>query len=211
METGLELLENALITGCALVALILAFQPISAAFNPIVTLVELMLKAISAVTAAVLIVAQVIGGILGTIVANLMFGGEAESISTHARHSGGLWLGEVVATMGLVIVIFGMARAGRSSLIAFAVGAYITAAYWFTSSTSFANPAVTIARMFSNSFAGIEPASVPMFILMQFIGGFLALITVRLLYPNATELAADLADNVTSPASSSGKLASRNG
>jgi hypothetical protein len=98
----------------------------------------------------------------------------AVEVSTHVRTGGGLWLGEVVATLGLVVVIFGVVRSGRGSLVAFAVGGYITAAYWFTSSTSFANPAVTTARMFSDTFAGIAPASVAMFIVMQLIGGALA-------------------------------------
>jgi glycerol uptake facilitator-like aquaporin len=115
------------------------------------------------------------------MLANLMFGLAAVSISTHERASGGLWLGEVVATLGLVLVIFGTVRSGREGSVAFAVGGYITAAYWFTSSTSFANPAVAIARMFSDSFAGIAPSSVPMFVLMQLLGGAVAFGLVRAL------------------------------
>jgi glycerol uptake facilitator-like aquaporin len=193
-NVGLELLENALITGAALVALILALQPVSAAFNPVVTLTERFLGAISTVTALVLIAAQIVGGIIGCILANLMFHLSAVSISVHHRSTWNLWLGEVIATLGLVLIIFGMARAGRASSIGIAVGAYITAAYWFTSSTSFANPAVTIARMFSNSFAGIAPSSVPMFILMQLIGGAIALALVRWLYPDVAEVAAEIVE-----------------
>jgi glycerol uptake facilitator-like aquaporin len=191
-DVGLQLLENSLITGAALVALIL-LQPVSAAFNPVVTLVERALGAVTTSAAAVLIAAQLVGGVLGAVVANLMFDLPAVEISSHVRTGGGLWLGEVVATLGLVVVIFGVVRSGRASLVAFAVGGYITAAYWFTSSTSFANPAVTTGRMFSDTFAGIAPASVAMFILMQLLGGALAYGLVRLLYPQAHAVAAELA------------------
>jgi glycerol uptake facilitator-like aquaporin len=192
-DVGLQLLENSLITGAALVALILALQPVSAAFNPVVTLVERALGAVTTSAAAVLIGAQLVGGIVGAVVANLMFDLPAVEVSAHARTGVGLWLGEVVATLGLVVVIFGVVRSGRGSLVAFAVGGYITAAYWFTGSTSFANPAVTTARMFSDTFAGIAPASVPMFVVMQLLGGALAYGLVRLLYPQAQAVAAELA------------------
>ena len=191
-DVGLQLLENSVATGAVLVALILALQPVSAAFNPVVTLVERALGALSTAHAAALIAAQTAGGIGGAIVANLMFGLDAVSISSHQRSSGGLWLGEVVATLGLVVVIFGVVRSGRSHTVAFAVGGYITAAYWFTSSTSFANPAVTVARMFSDMFAGIAPGSVAMFVAMQLLGGALALAVVTLLYPDAARLAAEI-------------------
>ena len=190
-DVGLQLLENSLITGAALVALILALQPVSAAFNPVVTLVERALGAVTTGAAALLILAQVVGGILGAVLANLMFELPAVSVSTHVRSGAGLWLGEVVATFGLVLVIFGTVRSGRGDRVAFAVGGYITAAYWFTSSTSFANPAVTVARMLSNTFAGIDPSSVLMFILMQLVGGVLGFGLIRLLYPNAPALADD--------------------
>lgn len=199
-DIGLELLENSLITGGALVALILALQPVSAAFNPVVTLTERLLGAITTAAALVLAAAQIIGGIIGAIVANLMFHLSAVTISLHHRSSANLWLGEFVATLGLVLVIFGMARAGRISSIGIAVGGYITAAYWFTSSTSFANPAVTIARMFSNTFAGIAPSSAPMFILMQIVGGIAACLLVRVLYPDAAKVAAEIADEQFTPA-----------
>jgi glycerol uptake facilitator-like aquaporin len=181
-DTGLQLLENSLATGAVLVALILTLQPVSAAFNPVVSAVEAALGLIRWSEAAVLAAAQVVGGILGAVVANLMFDLDAVSWSTHDRSAGHLWLAEVVATLGLVVVVFGGLRSGRSETLAFAVGGYIAAAYWFTSSTSFANPAVTIARMFSDTFAGIEPSSVAMFVLMQAVGGALALGLVRFLF-----------------------------
>lgn len=186
-DTGLQLLENSLITGAALVALILTLQPIAAAFNPVVSLVEAALGRISWADAAGRAGAQVLGGIVGAILANLMFDLDAVSWSGHERSGGGLWLGEVIATLGLVLVIFGALRSGRTETIAYAVGGYITAAYWFTSSTSFANPAVTIARMFSDTFAGIEPRSAPMFVLMQVVGGVLGLTLVRALFPRSAE------------------------
>ena len=133
--------------------------------------------------AALLAVAQVAGGVLGALVANLMFDLEAVSWSTHERTGGDLWLAEVVATLGLVLIVFGALRSGRTETIAYAVGGYIAAAYWFTSSTSFANPAVTVARMFSDTFAGIDPTSVPVFVGMQVLGGLLALALVRSLFP----------------------------
>jgi arsenate reductase len=183
-DVGVQLLENSAATGAALVALILALQPVSAAFNPVVTLVELALGQVTARLAAALVGAQLVGGAVGVLVANLMFDLDAVSISGHDRTGGGLWLGEIVATLGLVLVIFGAVRSGRTDSVAFAVGGYIAAAYWFTSSTSFANPAVTLARTFSDSFAGIAPGSVAMFVLMQLVGGGLAFGLIRLLYPD---------------------------
>ena len=182
-DVGLQLLENSLATGAALVALILALQPVSAAFNPVVTLVELGSGLVRATEAATLVAAQLVGGFVGAVVANLMFDLDAISMSGHDRSGGHLLLAEVVATFGLVVIVFGSIRSGRNETIAFAVGGYITAAYWFTSSTSFANPAVTVARMFSDTFAGIEPSSVPWFVVMQLLGGLLAFLTVRYLFP----------------------------
>jgi Glycerol uptake facilitator and related permeases (Major Intrinsic Protein Family) len=196
-DVGLQLLENSLITGGALVALILALQPVSAAFNPVVTLVERALGAVTSRDAVALIAAQISGGILGTVTANLMFGLDVINLSTRHRTGGGPWLGELVATLGLLIVIFGTARAGRTGHVAYAVGGYILAAYWFTSSTSFANPAVTIARMFSNTFAGIAPNSVAMFVLMQLLGGLAGYALIRGLYPNAAVLAAEVTTDRT--------------
>jgi len=183
-DVGQQLLENSLITGGALLALIIALQPVSAAFNPVVTLVERALGAVTTRTAAVLIAAQVAGGFFGAVAANLMFDLDAVAISIHERDGSGRWLAEVVATLGLLIVIFGAVRSGRAERVAFAVAGYITAAYWFTSSTSFANPAVTVARMFSDTFAGIAPSSVPMFLVMQLAGGALGYALVRALYPS---------------------------
>jgi glycerol uptake facilitator-like aquaporin len=185
-DAGLQLLENSVITGAALVALILALQPVSAAFNPVVTLVERALGVIATGDALALLLAQFAGGVVGAIIANLMFDLDAVNISHHHRSGHGLWLGEVVATLGLLVVIFGTARSGRSERVAFAVGGYILAAYWFTSSTSFANPAVTVARMFSNTFAGIAPASVAGFVLAQLAGGALGYGLIRALYPNVS-------------------------
>lgn len=186
-DTGLQLLENSIATGAVLVALILALQPVSASFNPVVTVVERVLGRIDTATTGVLVVAQVVGGLVGVAVANLMFDLDAVSVSTHERGGSGQLLGEVVATIGLVLVVFGTLRSPRIETVAFAVGGYIAAAYWFTSSTSFANPAVTVARMFSDTFAGIDPASVPPFVLMQIIGGALGALLVLLLHPTPQE------------------------
>jgi glycerol uptake facilitator-like aquaporin len=186
-DVGLQLLANSLITGAVLVALILTLQPVSAAFNPVVTAVDATLGGTPWRNVVPLAVSQIAGGIVGAVVANLMFELDAVSVSTHERSSSGLWLGEVVATLGLVLVIFGAVRSGRTETIAYAVGGYITAAYWFTSSTSFANPAVTIARMFSDTFAGIAPASVPAFLGMQVVGAALAIVLVRTLFPITTD------------------------
>lgn len=192
-DTGLALLENSIATGAALVALIIALQPVSASFNPVVTLVERALGLIDTTTAAALIAAQIFGGLAGTVLANLMFGLDAVSLSGHERSGPGLWLGEAVATVGLLLIVFGTVRSGRADRVAFAVGGYIAAAYWFTSSTSFANPAVTIARSITDTFAGIAPASVPGFVVAQLAGGVLGFLLVRLLYPSLTG-AADAAD-----------------
>lgn len=184
-NVGLQLLENALATGAGLVALILAFGSVSGAhLNPVVTLADRILGGTTTRDGLTYAVAQVAGACVGCMIANVMFGLGAVNVSTHDRSSGALWLSEAIATFGLLIVIFGVVRAGRAALAPFAVGAYITAAYWFTSSTSFANPAVTIGRMLSNTFAGIAPSSVPMFVVMQIIGGLLAVAAARLWYPD---------------------------
>lgn len=198
-QVGLQLLENAVVTGAALVALILALQPVSAAFNPVVTLVERALGAITTRDAITLVAAQIAGGAVGAVASNLMFNLGAVSISTHHRAGAGVWFGEVVATLGLLLVIFGTVRSGRGERVAFAVGTYILAAYWFTSSTSFANPAVTFARTLSNTFAGIAPVSVAAFVLMQLVGGVLGYAIIRLLYPDAPALAAQVASRDRPP------------
>ncbi len=186
-DVGLQLLENSIATGAVLVALILALQPVSASFNPVVTLVERALGLVSTATAAVLVAAQVAGGIVGVVVANLMYDLDAVSVSTHDRGGSGQLLAEVVATLGLVLVVFGSLRSARVETVAFAVGGYIAAAYWFTSSTSFANPAVTLARTLSDTFAGIAPESAPLFVLMQLVGGALGLALLAVLHPRAQE------------------------
>lgn len=188
-DTGLRLLENSTATVLGLTVLILMFGPISGAhFNPVVTLTDWALArrsgtALSATDVAGYLAAQIVGAIGGSILANAMFS-TATHISTHHRASGGHLLGEVVATAGLIVLIFSLTRSQRGALAAPAVGAYIGAAYWFTSSTSFANPAVTIGRIFSNTFAGIAPASVAGFVAMQLVGAAVGLLIVRTLYPD---------------------------
>jgi glycerol uptake facilitator-like aquaporin len=183
-DLGLQLLENSLVTGAALTALVLALQPVSASFNPVVTAVERALGLVTTREAALSVVAQLLGGVVGAVVANLMFELDAVSVSGHHRASAGTLLAEVVATAGLVVVVFGSLRAGRLEAVAYAVGGYIMAAYWFTSSTSFANPAVTMARTLSDTFAGIAPASAPAFVAMQLVGGAVGLALVTLLHPS---------------------------
>ena len=192
-DTGLELLENALITGAGLIALILAFGPVSGGhFNPVVTLADRVFGGVNNRQVAVYLPAQVAGGVVGAVAANLMFSLDPVSISTHHRSGGGLWLSEALATFGLVVLIFGLVRAGKGALAPFAVGAYITAAYWWSSSTSFANPMIDVARTLSNTFAGIAPASVPMFVVMQLVGGAAALAAVHVLYPDVAAVAEDV-------------------
>jgi glycerol uptake facilitator-like aquaporin len=189
-DVGLQLLENALATGAGLVALILAFGPVSGGhFNPVVTLADRFFGGVSNRQVAVYLPAQLAGGAGGAVVANLMYDLPAVSVATTDRSSGGLWLSEAVATFGLVVLIFGLARAGRAALAPFAVGAYIAAAYWWSSSTSFANPMIDLARTLSDTFAGIAPASVPMFLLMQFVGGAAAVAVVAVLYPTVSTVA----------------------
>lgn len=184
-DGGLQLLENSLATGAGLVALILAFGAVSGAhFNPVVSLADRVLGGLTNRELAAYVPAQVIGGCAGTVIANLMFDLPAVTLSTHTRSSGGLWLGEVVATFGLLTVIFGVVRSGRTSAAPFAVGAYIAAAYWFTSSTSFANPAVTVARTLTDTFAGIEPSSAPAFVAAQIAGAAVAVALARFLHPD---------------------------
>ena len=190
-DTGLELLENALATGAALVAVILAVGPVSGAhLNPVVSAVDAAFGGLRRTELPVYVASQIAGAIGGAVVANAMFGSSAISVATHSRSGANLWLSEVVATFGLLLVVFGVVRARRSNVVPFAVGAYITAAYFFTSSTSFANPAVTVARMFSDSFSGIAPASVAPFVAAQAVGGALAYAAVRTLWPHEAKEAA---------------------
>jgi glycerol uptake facilitator-like aquaporin len=184
-DVGLQLLENAAATAGALIGLILVFGAVSGAhFNPVVTLIDRANRDITTRDAAGYITAQILGGAAGATVANVMFELPAINVSTTERSSGALWLSEVVATVGLLLVIHGCVRTGRANVVAFAVGLWIGAAYWFTSSTSFANPAVTIARTLSDTFAGIAPSSAPMFVAMQIIGAAVAFVLVRYLYPS---------------------------
>ncbi len=184
-DIGLQLLENSTATGAGLVALILAFGPVSGAqFNPLVTLADRVLGGLSTAEAGVYVVAQILGACIGAVVANLMFDLSAVTLSTHGRSSWGIWLGEAVATFGLLTVILGVVRSGRAHVAPFAVGGYIAAAYWFTSSTSFANPAVTIGRTLTDSFAGIKPSSAPAFIVAQVVGGLAAVALARYLHPD---------------------------
>jgi len=184
-NTGLQLLENSTATAGALVALILAFGSVSGAhFNPVVSLADRYFGGLTNRETGLYIAAQVVGACLGAMTANLMFGLDAINLSEKARSGGDLWFSEVIATLGLLLVIFGVVRSGRVALAPFAVAGYIAAAYWFTSSTSFANPAVTIARMLSNTFAGIEPSSVPAFVVAQLLGGALAIALAWFLYPD---------------------------
>jgi len=186
-DTGLALLENAIATGAALVAIILALGPISGAhLNCAVSAVDAALGGLRARELGVYCAAQLCGGIAGTVVANAMYGLVPVTVSHHARGGAGVLLAECVATFGLLLVIAGVTRAGRSGAAPFAVGAYIAGAYFFTSSTSFANPAVTVARSLSDTFAGIAPASVPAFVLMQALGAIAAALAIRFLWPSTT-------------------------
>jgi glycerol uptake facilitator-like aquaporin len=183
-EVGLQLLENSTATVLALAALILTFGSVSGAhFNPAVTLAELAGGKIDRGAVAPYIGAQIVGGCVGAVTANLMYELPAIDWSTHDRITAAAFLSEVVATFGLVTVIFGVVRSGRMTAVPIAVAGYIGAAYWFTSSTSFANPAVTVARTLSDTFAGIRPASAPAFIAAQLLGAALAVLVARVLFP----------------------------
>ncbi len=186
-QTGLELLENAAATAAGLFAIILMFGPVSGGhFNPVVSFVDAAFGGLSWRDAAAYLPVQVAGCIGGAVIANLMFALPAVSISTKHRATPAHFLSEVVATLGLMLVIFALARSGRSRSAPAAVGAYIGAAYFFTSSTSFANPAITLGRMFSDTFAGIAPSSVLPFVAAQIVGGALAVVVIRALYPRIT-------------------------
>jgi glycerol uptake facilitator-like aquaporin len=183
-NVAIALLANTIATGAALVALILTFGPISGAhFNPAVTFVDAIENGVSWKDAACYVPAQCLGGIGGAVAAHVMFQLPAISVSHHARAGSAQVFSEFIATFGLLSVIWGCSRL-RSEMVAFAVGAYITAAYWFTASTSFANPAVTIARSLSDTFAGIRPSDVPWFIVAQFLGAVAATLLFRWLVPN---------------------------
>jgi glycerol uptake facilitator-like aquaporin len=210
-DVGLQLLENAVATAFGLAAVILIFGPVSGAhLNPVVTAVDWLLgrrseTGISSRDAWGYAVAQLLGAVCGAWLANVMFDRQVFEFSTKDRFSTGHLIGEVVATAGLVALVFTLARTGRAGLSAAAVGAYIGAAYWFTSSTSFANPAVTIGRMFSDTFAGMAPATAPYFIGAQIIGAAIGLALVVVLYPDAAATADEVVvpHHLTSPAADS--------
>jgi len=196
-DTGLQLLENSLTTVFGLGILILLFGPVSGAhFNPVVSAADWALgrrshTGLSGRDVAAYTGAQIVGAIVGAVLANAMFDLAPLQISTKVRATPGLWIGEIVATAGLIALIFALARTGRAALSAAAVGAYIGAAYWFTSSTSFANPAVSIGRIFSDTFAGIAPTSVPGFVIAQIVGAALGAGLVVALYPDVAHSASD--------------------
>ena len=195
-DVGLQLLINAFATAGVLVALILALGPASGAhLNPMVTLADRVFGGIGTRHAAAYVGAQMTGAVTGVIVANIMFDLPAVEWSTTERSGSHLLLAEVVATLGLLLVIFGIVRSGRGGLAAFGVGAYIGGAYFFTSSTSFANPAVTVARALSDTFAGIDPSDVAAFIAAQLVGTAVALVVIRAVYPDI----AAVADQVVVP------------
>lgn len=197
-DVGLQLLENAFATALGLAVLILMFGPVSGAhFNPVVSAVDWWLgrrrgTGLTSRELAAYIPAQIIGAVAGAVLANLMYAKAAVSWSTTDRSTGHLWLGEVVATAGLVVLIFALAWSGRAAVAPVAVGAYIGAAYWFTSSTSFANPAVSIGRAFSDTFAGIAPGSLPGFVVAQLIGAVVGVGLLAVLYPDAGQAADDI-------------------
>ena len=184
-DGGVQLLAVALLTGAALAALILAVGPVSGAhLNPVVSLADWMLGGLSPRRLAAYVGSQVVGALAGTVLANVMFSLPPVSVATTDRWGAGLWLGESIATAGLLLVIFGMVRSGATQSVAFAVGSYIAAAHFFTSSTSFANPAVTLARSVTDTFAGIVPNHVPMFVACQLFGAGVGVVVVRMLYPD---------------------------
>ncbi|MCU1395277.1 MAG: major intrinsic protein [Ilumatobacteraceae bacterium] len=182
-DTGLQLLENAAATTAALIGLILTFAAVSGAhFNPIVTLVDRLNGTITTGDTVAYIGVQLAGACVGAIVANAMFGRPTFEVAHHVRSSGALWLSEAVATFALLLIINGCVRTGRSASVPYAVGLWIGGAYFFTSSTSIANPAATVGRMFSDSFSGIAPRSAPMFVAMQAAGGLTAFAFVRFVF-----------------------------
>jgi glycerol uptake facilitator-like aquaporin len=191
-DVGLQLLENAAATAGALIGLILMFGAVSGAhFNPVVTITDRFLGTTTTRDTGLYVAAQVVGGCVGAMAANVMFELPAINLSDKTRSSPALWFSEVIATVTLLLLINGCVRTGRARIIPFAVGAWIGGAYWFTSSTSFANPAVTIARTLSDSFAGIAPSSAPMFIVMQLIGAAIAVVLIRFFYPHPLEVSDD--------------------
>jgi glycerol uptake facilitator-like aquaporin len=193
MNAGLQLFENAATTAFALVAIILALGPVSGAhLNPVITLVDRLSGGVSTSEASAYVLAQAVGAVAGAVIANLMFSLPAIELSGLDRAGGGLLLGEVVATSGLVLVVFGVIRSPRPGAAPFAIGAFIGSAHFFTSSTSFANPAVTLARALSDTFTGIAPSSVLPFVASQLVGGIVGYAVVLTLIPDAGRVAGDV-------------------
>jgi glycerol uptake facilitator-like aquaporin len=209
-DAGLELLENAAATAAGLFAIILMFGPVSGGhFNPVVSFADAAFRGVSWRDAAAYLPAQVAGCITGAVAANVMFALPAVTISAKSRATPAHFLSEIIATLGLILVIFALARSGRTRATPAAVGAYIGAGYFFTSSASFANPAITIGRIFSNTFAGIAPTSAPSFVGAQVVGGVLAVLVVKTLYPGITpEEAADVVVPHAAGAARDGAVAS---
>lgn len=196
VDPGVQLLENALATAGVLTALILALGSVSGAhFNPAVTLADRAFGGLSNRATGSYIGAQIAGGIVGVILANLMFDLPAITLSTTARSGSALWLAEGIATLGLLLVIFGVVKSGRPNMAAFAVGGYIAGAVFFTSSTAFANPAVTIARTLTDTFAGIQPSSAPAFVVAELLGTAAAIGIAAVLFSHLE----DVADEVVVP------------
>ena len=182
-DTGIQLLQNAAATTGVLIAIISIFGTISADFNPAVTVAAWRLGHRQRNEIIPIIIVQIIGGCTGTVLSNIMFDLDWFQLSEKTRSGANLWLAEVIATLGLLLIVFSLLRTKRSNNIPYVVGAYIGGAYYFTSSTSFANPAVSVARMLSDTFAGIEPSSAPMFVLMQIVGLVLAVWIIKYLFP----------------------------
>ncbi len=192
-DTGLQLLENAVATAAALVAIIVAVGAVSGAhLNPLITLADRAFGGLATREAGAYCAAQVAGAVLGTVIANLMFELPPVDVSDRSRSGSGVWVAEIVATFGLLLVVFALARSRRTALAPLAVATWIGGAYFFTSSTSFANPAVTVGRTLTDTFTGIAPSSVPGFVLAQIVGAGLGLLTVRILYPAAVATAVDV-------------------
>ena len=184
-DVGLQLFENAAATAAGLVAIILTFGPVSGAhFNPVVSVADCAFGGLTTTDLAAYIPAQIGGCASGAVLANRMFHLPFVALSTKARTGGGLWLAEIVATVGLLLVIFAVVRSGRAAVAPFAVGAYIGGAYFWTASTSFANPAIVVGRMLSNTFAGIKPSSAPGFVGFELVGMVLAIAIIKILYPD---------------------------